>query len=751
MATKNRKKSVKITSTLRPSLVVSTPYESEKVGESVLDVVEKPGAPQVEPGAPQVEPEAPQVEPQVEPQANVPVHQCETISEPKAINSFRAQLQKSPGLMLAAAIILPLSIIFFSKILVPLTFCVLAIFACQEIGKFLPKSVQEKIEKSVERNLFMQKVGKPISYGVQQIRPFLLAGVTFWSGPFLVVWMFALFVKRLFAKKEKFVRADRFSPDKIIIEQSVSKPMDDEEDANFYHSPAFAITLLGIFALGIPAAVTFCAYNIFGIDALMGHPSADRHFTKNIVVIGFYISSIAWCMSTLFFRAWFSYPLNFYSNAYDVILDSKAIEKKNIKGWFAELVWFCYPEYVPVKLKWEDVASVKFVQGGFGRLYPLPSTLFSAESLMYKSLNKIAMYTDALVDRVGRCDYIEFKPKSAVGSSLKLRLWQMNKEERARVFYAIRKWAPLLVIPQNVQELLLGSAVLAEARYTQIWFDLLTSKSQRVRRDLLEPGDSLKDGALKVISKLESGGQANVYLAGNAAGETVVLKEFILTGDDDMGNLIDSAADFENEGSILARLNHPNVVKLADVFTEDRRVYLVLEHVEGQSLRQLVNQSGPLSEKEAIRLGLEMCKILEYLHSYTPSIIHRDFTPDNLILMPDGTLKVIDFSVAGSSASVKDGDCVGKHSYTPAEQFRGQPCPQSDLYALGATMYFLTVGTDPPPITQLRPAQRATTLSAEFDAIVFKLTAIDLLERYETATWLGLELSALQEKAYIIV
>ena len=266
---------------------------------------------------------------------------------------------------------------------------------------------------------------------------------------------------------------------------------------------------------------------------------------------------------------------------------------------------------------------------------------------------------------------------------------------------------------------------------------------------MLDAGDRVKGGELEVIKKLDSGGQANVYLARNANNETVVIKEFILTGDEDLGNLIESAADFENEGSILSRIDHPNVVKLHDVFTEDRRVYLVLEHVEGQSLRQLVSQNGPVSQEEAVRIGAEMCKVLTYLHSQ--GIVHRDFTPDNIILMPDGALKVIDFSVAGSSVNVKDGDCVGKHSYTPAEQFRGQPCPQSDLYALGATLYFLTVGSDPPPITQLHPAAKVEALSAAFDNIVAKATANSLGERYETAAWLEVELSSLQKDSYIIV
>jgi len=669
----------------------------------------------------------------------------------KFVLEFQQLMKEKPWLVFLMIFTVPLTMFLLPKILLPVMLVVLTVFTYQELSKYFPAGPRQKFERWVARLRYVNKYGGYLYYGVGQIRPFLMAGVALWSGPLIVIGMFFTYVAKLFCKREKYVRADLFSPDKIIIEQSVSKPVEDESDANFYHSPAFAITLMAIFTLGIPAAATIGVYNFFGIDALLGYPSRDPQFTKVIILIGFYISSICWCMSALFFRAWFTYPLNFSSTAYDVVLDENFIEKKNIKGWFAELIWFCYPEYLPVKIKWKDLDQVKITEGGFGRLYPLPDSLFSRESLVYGVLNKIAAFTDAIVDRVGRCDYVEFRTLGAAGQSIKLRLWQMNKDDRARVFYAIRKWAPLVVIPDGVQQALLGTSVLAETRYTQIWFDLLTSNAVRQRRDLLDAGDVLRAGSLTVTGKLDSGGQANVYLARNAEDQSVVIKEFILTGDDDMGNLIESAADFENEGSILVRLDHPNIVKLQDVFTEDRRVYLVLEHVEGQSLRQLVAKEGPICEAEAIRLGREMCKVLTYLHSIVPPIVHRDFTPDNIILMPDGSIKVIDFSVAGSSVNVKDGDCVGKHSYTPAEQFRGQPCPQSDLYALGATLYFLTVGADPPPITQLHPAVKVDSLSPRFDEIVAKLTANALHERFETSAWVEVELSALQEDSYIIV
>lgn len=748
MSTKNRKKIAKV---VEPEVILKVPDEVEQEVSNipvVTDAVDRyacdsVSAPLSEPVSEPVFARSPSVAECLPPMQYQRLCDDETVL--KCIKLFK----ENKLLVWSIVLGVPLFILLFSKILLPIMLCVLSTFAYQELSKFLPAGVRKSVERFAARVPLVNRFGHHFYDGVRQIRPFLLAGVTFWSGPFLVFLMFCTYVRKLFSKKENYVRKDLYSPDKIIIEQSVSKPVVDEEDANFYHSPAFAITILGIFVLGIPAAVTIALYNGLGIDAILGHPSLERGFNTQIFLIGFYLYGVCWAMMSLFFRACFTYPLNFSSTAYDVILDENAIEKGSIKGWFSELIWYCYPEYLAVKMKWKDLATVKITQGGFGRLHPLPDTLFSKESVIYRVLNGMAAFTDAIVDRIGRCDFLELRAAGTVGQTIKLRLWQMNKEDRARVFYAIRKWAPVVVLPESVQQVLLGSTVLAETRYTQIWFDLLTSKSDRQRKELLDVGDRVKGGELEVVSKLDSGGQANVYLARDANNQTRVIKEFILTGDEDLGNLIESAADFENEGSILARVNHPNVVKLYDVFTEDRRVYLVLEHVEGQSLRRLVSKNGPVSQAEAVRIGVESCKVLTYLHSL--GIVHRDFTPDNIILMPDGALKVIDFSVAGSSVNVKDGDCVGKHSYTPAEQFRGQPCPQSDLYALGATMYYLTVGVDPPPITQLHPAARVEGLSAAFDAIVAKSTANSLDERFETAAWLEVELSSLQKASYIIV
>jgi serine/threonine-protein kinase len=122
-----------------------------------------------------------------------------------------------------------------------------------------------------------------------------------------------------------------------------------------------------------------------------------------------------------------------------------------------------------------------------------------------------------------------------------------------------------------------------------------------------------------------------------------------------------------------------------------------------------------------------MCDILQYLHSQTPPIVHQDFTPDNLLVSENGKLKLIDFMVAKQeSVDTSTSTVVGKHHYMPPEQFRGKSTTQSDIYALGATLYFMLTGQDPEPMSQLH-------VSGSLDPIISRATALDTAQRYASA------------------
>jgi tRNA A-37 threonylcarbamoyl transferase component Bud32 len=321
----------------------------------------------------------------------------------------------------------------------------------------------------------------------------------------------------------------------------------------------------------------------------------------------------------------------------------------------------------------------------------------------------------------------------------------LSTEDRAHVLEAVEKWAPQIARDAEVIQALEPPA---DHSYTELWMKALSAPPKREKLKPLVTGALLREGRYEVEGALGVGGQGTAYLAYDIADNraTVVLKEFILPVYVDIMVRKQALDKFEREAKILKQLDHDQVVKLVDFFVEDHRGYLVLEHIDGASLRQLVEKNGMMSEAKAKELASQMCTILEYLHNLTPPVVHRDFTPDNLILRKDGTLKLVDFNVAQQTESTATGTVVGKHAYLPPEQFRGLPTTQSDIYAMGATLYYILTAQDPEPISEAHPRTVRSEISEEFDTLIGRATAIDAKLRYQRAEEIAADLGAPAEK-----
>ena len=306
-----------------------------------------------------------------------------------------------------------------------------------------------------------------------------------------------------------------------------------------------------------------------------------------------------------------------------------------------------------------------------------------------------------------------------------------SAEERAKVLEAVETFAPDLERDAAcVQALELPP----NHSYTELWLQALSGPPKRERLTPLEGGSGLRDGRYSVKRQLGVGRQGTAYLAfDRELNHDVVLKEFILPVYVDVNVRRQALERFEHEAKILRQLDFEKIVALIDFFVEDHRGYLVLEHIDGRSLREIVLASGSLPELTVRELAAQMCEMQCYLHGLTPPVVHRDFTPDNLILRNDGTLKLVDFNVAQQKDTTATGTVVGKHAYLPPEQFRGQTTTQSDVYALGASLAFMLTGEDPEPISVLHPRESNPAVSEELDAIVAKATAIELRDRYASA------------------
>lgn len=322
---------------------------------------------------------------------------------------------------------------------------------------------------------------------------------------------------------------------------------------------------------------------------------------------------------------------------------------------------------------------------------------------------------------------------------------------------AVEQFAPLATIDAELMDTCQPEH---KRSYTELWLQSLSGAPKRERLTPLQARSTLQNTTYIIQSQLGVGGQGTAYLAHrrkvpstlehtvalsqntgalcqnteriNRETETVVLKEFILPVYVDNEARKQALEKFQGDSQTLQELSHPNIVRLLDYFVEDHRAYLVLEHVEGNTLRQIIEADGALSESAVRDLILQMCTILDYLHGLDPPLVHRDFTPDNLILGHDGSLKLIDFDVARRTNSASKTSVVGKHAFIPPEQFRGRPVIQSDIYAMGATVYFLLTGQEPEPLTQSTMHQ-VGGVSLEMHGWVARATELDVSSRFNSA------------------
>jgi tRNA A-37 threonylcarbamoyl transferase component Bud32 len=321
----------------------------------------------------------------------------------------------------------------------------------------------------------------------------------------------------------------------------------------------------------------------------------------------------------------------------------------------------------------------------------------------------------------------------ASGGTFRLKMGGITTTQaRETLLAAVDQWAPAVARDPQVIELLSPPH---DYSYTELWLQALTAPPKRERLTPLTEGAMLQDGRYRVERQLGVGGQGTAYLADlidsiSHKPLSVVLKESILPVYVDANVRRQALENFQREAAMLRTLSHPQIVKLVDFFIEDHRSYMVLEHIDGLSLRRMVEQGGPMPEEQVCSLARQMCDILTYLHELSPPVVHRDFTPDNLILNSDSTLKLIDFTVAQQTESTATGTVVGKHAYLPPEQFRGKPTPQSDIYAMGATLFYLLIGRDPEPITASHPILSNNKIDGSLDELVARATSLDISIRY---------------------
>lgn len=223
----------------------------------------------------------------------------------------------------------------------------------------------------------------------------------------------------------------------------------------------------------------------------------------------------------------------------------------------------------------------------------------------------------------------------------------------------------------------------------------------------LNNGEVLR-GRYKVREQIGQGGTGSIYLADDLRleGRLCALKE--VEHDRSLPPKIfeEAREQFMREATVLARLDHPNLPKVSDFFSEENRDYLVMDYVPGDDLRTLMldarRQKTFLREDVVLGWVNQLANALTYLHRQEPPLIHRDIKPSNLKLTPSGLLKLVDFGLvkvlAPDEMTITVIQGQGTILYTPLEQYGSDGTHtdvRSDIYSLGATMYHMLTGTAP--------------------------------------------------------
>jgi serine/threonine-protein kinase len=265
-------------------------------------------------------------------------------------------------------------------------------------------------------------------------------------------------------------------------------------------------------------------------------------------------------------------------------------------------------------------------------------------------------------------------------------------------------------------------------------------------------------GDYEILSELGAGGMGRVYKVRNTISDRIEAMKILLP---DLAGREELAARFLREIKLLASLNHPNIAQLRTAFTNDNQLVMIMEYVAGVSMAIHLS-GGPIAVTDAINYIDQVLNALSYAHQQ--NVIHRDIKPGNMMLTPQGVVKVMDFGIARSDTDLTltlAGTSLGTVNYMSPEQVKGEPTdPRSDLYSVGICLYEMVTGKKPftagsdysimtahvneaarPPI-ELQPE-----LPATLNQIILMAIAKDPSQRFQTATAFRNALNSVRDHA----
>lgn len=264
------------------------------------------------------------------------------------------------------------------------------------------------------------------------------------------------------------------------------------------------------------------------------------------------------------------------------------------------------------------------------------------------------------------------------------------------------------------------------------------------RREKMTEIGTILDGKYEILKMIGKGGMSYVYLAiDNRLKKQWAVKEVRMNGQ----NINLMIGRLVSETNILKKIDHPVIPRIVDILQENDLLYVVMDYVEGRTMAEVLQEEGAQPQEKVIEWGIQLADALSYLHSMTPPIIYRDMKPSNVMLRPDGSIKLIDFGTAKEFdvENLADTTALGTRGYAAPEQFgdskgRGKynTDARTDIYSLGATLYHMVTGKNPSePPYEIRPIREWNMeLSQGLESIIQKCTQADPGKRYENCVGL---------------
>ncbi len=204
------------------------------------------------------------------------------------------------------------------------------------------------------------------------------------------------------------------------------------------------------------------------------------------------------------------------------------------------------------------------------------------------------------------------------------------------------------------------------------------------------------DGKYEILKEIGRGGMSVVYLAMDKhLNKQWAVKEIRKKGNGKNDEIVVNS--LLAEANMMKKLDHPSLPRIVDIIDNGITIYVVMDYIEGESLDKILAEFGAQPEEMVVSWAKQLCDALSYLHNQKPPIIYRDMKPANIMLKPEGNIKIIDFGIAREykEQNLSDTTVLGTKGYAPPEQYSGQTDPRSDIFALGMTMHHLLTGVDP--------------------------------------------------------